>query len=39
VYVIDPNMPSVKPKPNLQLIQEKGTIGLPKLVNQLLGAL
>jgi NAD-dependent deacetylase len=36
IYVIDPNMPTVRSKPNLHLIQEKGTVGIPKLVNELL---
>ena len=35
-YVIDPNMPEVRKRPNLYLMEEKATTGLPKLVKQLL---
>jgi NAD-dependent deacetylase len=36
VYVIDPNMPLVRSRPNLHLIQEKGSIGLGQVVEKLL---
>ena len=36
IYVIDPNMPSVRSRPNLHLIQEKGSIGLNQIVDKLL---
>ena len=35
-YVIDPNMPEVRKRDNLFLMEEKATTGLPKLVKQLL---
>jgi len=35
-YVIDPNMPEVRKRANLFLMEEKATTGLPKLVKQLL---
>jgi NAD-dependent deacetylase len=35
-YVVDPNLPNVSKRPNLDLIQEKGTVGIPQLVNELL---
>lgn len=35
-YIIDPNMPSVAPRPNLHLIEEKGSVGLEQLYNTLI---
>ena len=35
VYVIDPKLPDVPHRPNLHLIQEKASVGLPELVNKL----
>ena len=35
-YVIDPNMPEVRRRANLFLMEEKATTGMPKLVKQLL---
>lgn len=35
-YVIDPNMPPVSPRPNLHLIQKKGSIGMQELAAKLL---
>lgn len=35
-YVVDPNLPNVSKRPNLHLIQEKGTIGIPRLVEDLM---
>lgn len=35
-YVIDPKLPDVKPMPYLRMIQEKGSIGLEKIKNELL---
>jgi len=35
-YVIDPNMPEVRKRANLFLMEEKATTGLPKLVKQFL---
>jgi len=35
-YVVDPNLPHVSQRPNLHLIQKKGTVGIPKLVNDLM---
>jgi len=35
-YVIDPNMPEVRKRSDLYLMEERATTGLPKLVKQLL---
>lgn len=35
-YIIDPNMPSVASKPNLHLIEEKATTGVPGVVRELI---
>lgn len=35
-YVIDPKLPNIAARPNLYLIEEKGSIGLPKLANELI---
>lgn len=35
-YVIDPNLPAVTPRPNLHLIEKKGSVGVPELVDELL---
>lgn len=35
-YVIDPNMPAVRSRPNLHLIEEKGTVGMKQLKETLL---
>ena len=35
-YVIDPNMPSVSSRPNLHLMQKKGSIGMEELAKNLL---
>lgn len=35
-YIIDPNMPDVLPQPNLYLIEEKGSIGVPKVIKELI---
>lgn len=35
-YVIDPKMPHVAPRPNLHLIEEKGTVGMMQLKEELL---
>jgi NAD-dependent deacetylase len=37
VYVIDPNMPSIVPRPNLHLMAEQASTGLRKVVKELLG--
>lgn len=36
VYFVDPN-PALSPKPNLSIIAEKATIGVPRVVSELLG--
>ncbi len=38
VYVIDPHLPEVAKRPNLHLIAEKASVGVPKVVNDLLAA-
>ena len=35
-FIIDPNMPSVLPRPNLFLIEEKGSVGMRKVKDRLL---
>ncbi len=35
-YVIDPNLPAVRKRPNLHLIAEKASAGLPRLADELL---
>jgi NAD-dependent deacetylase len=35
-YVIDPRMPDVRPRANLHLIEEKGSVGLERLVGELM---
>ncbi|MFL5730502.1 MAG: SIR2 family NAD-dependent protein deacylase [Cytophagaceae bacterium] len=35
-YIIDPKMPVVSPRPNLHLIEQKGSVGLEELVEKLL---
>jgi NAD-dependent deacetylase len=35
-YIVDPNMPHVRMRQNLNLIQEKGTIGVPKVAEELI---
>lgn len=35
-YIIDPHMPDVRPRPNLHLIEEKGSVGVPALVDKLI---
>lgn len=37
IYVIDPNMPYIQKHPNLHLIQEKGTVGMQKVFDELVG--
>jgi NAD-dependent deacetylase len=37
VYVVDLNMPYVAPRPNLVLIEEKATIGMKKVLDELMG--
>lgn len=34
--IIDPNMPNVRVRPNTYLIEEKGSVGVPRLVNELI---
>ena len=36
IYVVDPNMPAVSPRPNLHLIEEVASKGLVKVKNNLL---
>lgn len=36
IYVIDPNLPDMAPRPNLHLIPEKAGIALPRLKDELL---
>jgi len=36
IYVIDPNLPDIAPRPNLHLIPEKAGIALPRLKEELL---
>ncbi|WP_205504405.1 SIR2 family NAD-dependent protein deacylase [Rufibacter psychrotolerans] len=36
IYLIDPNAPAVQHRRNLTILQEKATVGVPKLVEQLL---
>ncbi len=36
IYIVDPEVPSVQEKDNIIFIKEKATVGLPKLVNELL---
>ena len=36
IYVIDPHLPDVGPRPNLHLIAEKGSVGLPRLAEELI---
>jgi NAD-dependent deacetylase len=38
VYVIDPHIPTVAKRPNLHLIAEKASTGVPKVVHELLAA-
>lgn len=35
-FIIDPNMPSVRKQPNLIMIQEKGSIGVPMAAQQIM---
>ncbi|EAY24209.1 NAD-dependent deacetylase [Microscilla marina ATCC 23134] len=35
-YIIDPRMPDVRARPHLHLIEEKGSVGVPTLVDKLL---
>lgn len=35
-YIIDPRMPDVRSRPNLHLIEEKGSVGVPVLVDKLI---
>lgn len=35
-YIIDPNMPDVRSRPNLHLIEEKGSVGVPTLADKLI---
>jgi NAD-dependent deacetylase len=37
-YVVDPRMPSVSPRPNLHLIEANGSVGLPRLADELIGS-
>ena len=39
LYIIDPNMPKVKTRPNQYFIHEKGSVGLSQLANTLLNEL
>ena len=36
IYVIDPNMPYVSPRPNLVLLEEKATTGMKKVLDELM---
>ena len=36
IYVVDQNMPYISPRPNLVLIEEKATIGMKKIFDQLI---
>ena len=36
VYVVDQNMPYVSPRPNLVLIEEKATVGMQKVLEELI---
>ncbi|WP_207430058.1 SIR2 family NAD-dependent protein deacylase [Sabulibacter ruber] len=36
IYLIDPNAPAVQHRRNLTIIQEKATVGVPRLVEQLM---
>lgn len=36
IFVIDPQIPEVSPRPNLHLFAEKGSVGIEKVVKQLL---
>jgi len=36
IYVVDPNLPELKPRPNLTLIGEPASIGMTQLADQLL---
>lgn len=36
IYVVDPNMPEVRPRPNLTLIEEPASTGMTKLAEKLL---
>lgn len=35
-YVIDPRLPDIASRPNLHLIEEKGSVGLPRLADELI---
>lgn len=35
-YIIDPHMPDVRSRPNLHLIEERGSVGVPALVDKLI---
>jgi len=35
IYVIDPNLPEIPVKPNFKFINEKGSVGMKKLYNEL----
>mgnify|MGYP001794106527 FL=1 len=35
-YIIDPNMPEVRARPNLHLIEDKGSVGVPTLAEKLI---
>lgn len=36
VYVIDPNLPAMTPRQNLFMVEEKASIGVPKLADELI---
>ncbi|GAB4396492.1 MAG: NAD-dependent deacylase [Microscillaceae bacterium] len=35
-YIIDPHIPAVRSQPNLFLIEEKGSVGVPRVVDELI---
>lgn len=34
-YIIDPKLPSVRPRKNLVMLEERATVGVPKVMNEL----
>ena len=39
IYVVDPNLPEIKPRPNLTLIGEPASTGMTQLVDKLIAAI
>ncbi len=39
IYVVDPHLPEVAPRENLHFIEEKATVGLPKLYKKLVNSI